>query len=112
MANEAKLEFSAAASEYESIIFRYKKFLAASLLPQEYVQRLKDRILEGTEAGKSVIRCHKWLINTTNDDFPSIDILSDDKKELKLLTNEMKTLLGKIAILTSPRPDRKSVVLM
>ena len=68
------------------------------MVPQEDMQRLKDRIIQGIEAETSVIQCHKWLINTTNYDLPLIDILSDDKKELKLLTNEMKILLGKISI--------------
>ena len=45
MSNEAKLEFATAASEYESISLHYKKFLAASVFPQEDVQSFKYRIL-------------------------------------------------------------------
>ena len=59
MWNEAKLEFAAAASEDESISLHYKKYLAAILLSQEYVQLLKYCILEGTEANTSVIWFHK-----------------------------------------------------
>ena len=33
-----------------------------------------------------------------NDDLPSIDILSDDEKELKVLKNERNILLGKSSI--------------
>ena len=62
------------------------------------MQYLKDRILEGTESNTSVIQFHKWLVNTTNDDLPSIDILRDDEKYVKLLTNERKLILGKFAI--------------
>ena len=76
----------------------YKNVLAEILLSQEDVQRSKDRILEGTEAKTSVIQFHKWLVTTKNDDLPSIDILSDDKKELKLLINERKIILEKIGI--------------
>ena len=73
----------------------YKNVLAEILLSQEDVQRSKDRILEGTEAKTSVIQFHKWLVTTKNDDLPSIDILSGDEKEFKLLSNERKLLLGK-----------------
>ena len=62
------------------------------------MQRFKDRILEGNEDKTSVIWFHKWLITTTNDDLTSVYILSDDEKELKLLTNERKLLLGNISI--------------
>ena len=62
------------------------------------MQRFKDRILEGNEDKTSVIWFHKWLITTTNDDLTSVYILSDDEKELKLLTNERKLLLGKNSI--------------
>ena len=65
---------------------------------QEDVQRLKYRILEVTETNTSVIWFHKWLVTNTNDDLPSIDILSDDEKELKLLINERKIILEKIGI--------------
>ena len=68
--NESKLEFADAASEDESISLHCKKCLAKSFLSQEYVQHLKDRILEGTESKTNVIRFHKWLINTTNNDLP------------------------------------------
>ena len=98
MENGKKLEFSAAASEEESISTQYNKCLAASLFSQEYVQHLKDLILEGTEAKTRVIGFHKRLITTTNDEWPSIDILSDDDKYLKIIINERKLLLGKIAI--------------
>ena len=62
------------------------------------MQRLKYCILEVTEAKTSVIPFHKWLITTTNDDLLSIDILSDNEKELKIQTNKRKLLLGKITI--------------
>ena len=46
----------------------------------------------------TIIWFHKRLITITNDDLPSIDILSGDEKELKLLTNEIKLLPGKTYI--------------
>ena len=88
ISNEEKLIFIAASSEDESISLHYKKCLAASLLSQEDVQFFKDSILEGTESRTSVIRFHKWLITTTNDDLPWIYILSDDEKSQN--TNKWK----------------------
>ena len=67
-------------------------------MSHKYLQRLKDRVLEGTEAETGIMRFYKWLITTTNFDFPSVNILNDDEKELKLITNERKLLLIKIAI--------------
>ena len=72
------MEFLAAASEDESISLHYKKFLAESLFSQEDLKCLKDRKLEGAEAKTNIIRFHKWLITTTNDDLLLIYILSDD----------------------------------
>ena len=47
MSNKAKLEFATSALEDESISLHYNFLLAASLLSQEDVQRLKNCIIEG-----------------------------------------------------------------
>ena len=98
MSDEEKLEFQSAASKDESINVEYRQCLAASLMSPEEVQHLNECIVAGTEAETTVIRFHKWLITTMNDDLPSIDDLSENEKKLKELVKERKLLLGKIAI--------------
>ena len=59
---------------------------------------MNDCVGGGTKAETKVIRFHKWLITTMNDDFPSVESLHicAKEEELQILKETLKLLLEQL----------------
>ena len=65
----------------ESILKGYNQYIDVSDLSPEDIITINDSDAAGTEAKTEVIRFHKWLIATINNDFPYVKILHICDKE-------------------------------
>ena len=65
----------------EAIIKGYNQCIAASELSAEDIIAINDHLAASTKPKTKVIRFHKWLIATINNDFPYVKILHICDKE-------------------------------
>ena len=91
-----KVEFRQASLVDEAILKQHNQCIATIELSSEETIAMNDRVEAGIEAEIEVIRFHKWIITTMNDDFLSVEELNvcADEEELKGLTSNLKLVLG------------------
>ena len=113
MSAAEKEEFREASLVDEAILKAYNQCIAATELSPEDITTMNDRVTAGIEAETKVIRFHKWIITTMNDDFPSVETLNvcADEQQLKTLTRNLKLLLGQIAIKIALEADHQELLL-
>ena len=99
-------DFKAASEKDTDILVEYNKCIDSSALSTDDIQLLQIAMENGIAAETKVIRFHKWLVTTMNDNYPQIDTTNRDN-ELRFdnLSKQLRRCHAEIAIQNALKHD-------